>query len=350
MTPIERLQTVAPLLVAILLGLGALLFALSMLMFRRSRRNAFWRQRRAAGQAGFRFFVWSLIMSVAGAVLWTTTALATWVAFPNGMPTAAAVLPSPTTMPTLLATETPSPTETLSPTLPIPIVETAPFASITQTPDPTQTSLALPFTATSTLSPTPSHTAPPTFTPTATATLTAAHTPTPTFTPTLTPSATPSATPTAAPTETPTPTSTFTPSATITPSPTLIALSLLSAPTLETSVTPSPQARLSIAAVGARLNSSGQIGDTQQPFRAPITRVYFAVRAASLQSGVLWRRELWHNGALMQAASHLWGMRGDGQAVFFFGQAEGFPTGDYEIRLYIGMNETAAARATFRIQ
>ncbi|MFQ3536148.1 MAG: hypothetical protein SNJ58_09725 [Aggregatilineales bacterium] len=346
MTPIERLQIVAPLLVAILLGLGALLFALSMLMFRRSRRNAFWRQRRAAGQAGFRFFVWSLIMSVAGAMLWTTTALATWVAFPNGMPTSAAILPSPTTMPTLLATETPSPTETLGPTLAIPIVETAPFASVTQTPDPTQTSLALPFTATSTMSLTPSHTATPTFTSTATATPTAAHTPTPTLTPTLIPSATP----TAVPTETPTPTSTFTPSATITPSPTLIALSLLSAPTLETSVTPSLQARLSIAAIGTRLNSSGQIGDAQELFRAPITRVYFAVRAASLQSGVLWRRELWHNGALMQAASHLWGMRGDGQAVFFFGQAEGFPTGDYEIRLYIGMNETAAARATFRIQ
>ncbi|MFN7209887.1 MAG: hypothetical protein ACK4P1_05770 [Aggregatilineales bacterium] len=65
---------------------------------------------------------------------------------------------------------------------------------------------------------------------------------------------------------------------------------------------------------------------------------------------VLWRRELWHNGALMQAAAYLWGARGDGQAVFFFGQAEGFPTGDYEIRLYLGASEIPAARAAFRLE
>lgn len=352
MTAIERLQTIAPFLVAVLLGLGAVLFALSMLMFRRSRRNAYWRQRRAAGQAGFRFFVWALIMSVAGAMLWTTTALATWIAFPNGVPTPAALLPTATLTPEPSATptESPSPTETLLATLPIPTLETAPFASITETPDPTRTSLALPFTATPTLSPTPTHT----FTPTAT--FTATLTFTPTFTPTVTPSPTPSATPTltftptATPTETPTATPTSTPTPSATPSPTLIPLSLLSAPTLHSSVTPSAQARLSITALGTRLSDSGQLANTQPPFRAPVTRLYFAVRSENVQNGVLWRRELWHDGALMQAATFLWGMRSDGQAVFFFGQAEGFPAGSYEIRLYLGMSESPAARATFRIE
>lgn len=346
MTAIERLQTIAPFLVAVLLGLGAVLFALSVLMFRRSRRNAYWRQRRAAGQAGFRFFVWALIMSVAGAMLWTTTALATWIAFPNGVPTPAALLPTATPIlePSATLTESPSPTETPLATLPIPTLETAPFASITETPSPTQTLLALPFTATPTLSPTPTQT----FTPTATFTLT--------FTPTVTPSPTPSATPTqtftptATPTETPTATPTSTPTPSATPSPTLIPLSLLSAPTLHSSVTPSAQARLSITALGTRLSDSGQLANTQPPFRSPVTRLYFAVRAENVQNGVLWRRELWHNGALMQAATFLWGMRGDGQAVFFFGQAEGFPAGSYEIRLYLGMGESPAARATFRIE
>jgi hypothetical protein len=119
---------------------------------------------------------------------------------------------------------------------------------------------------------------------------------------------------------------------------------------LESSVTPSGRARLTITALGTRLSATGQIVNAQQPFKAPIARVYFAVRAENLQSGVLWRRELLHNGAVVQAASYLWGLRAQGQMVFFFGQAEGFPAGDYEIRLYIGASETAAARAAFRIE
>jgi len=347
-TTIERLQTIAPLLVAVLLGLGVLLFALSMLMFRRSRRNAYWRQRRAAGQAGFRFLVWSLIMSLAGVMLCTTTTFAAWLAFPDGMPTAVVAAPSLTATPepSATATQTLAPTETLSATLPMPSAETAPFASVTQTRNPT----ALLLMATPTFSPTPTFTA--TSTVTATPTFTATATPTETLTPsptlTFTPSATPTPTFTFTPTATPTPTFTFTPSAT--PSPTLIPLTLLSAPVLESSVTPSARARLTITALGTRLSATGQVVNAQSPFKAPIARVYFAVRAENLQSGVLWRRELLHNGAVMQAASYLWGLRTQGQMVFFFGQAEGFPSGDYEIRLYIGTSETAAARAAFRIE
>jgi hypothetical protein len=107
---------------------------------------------------------------------------------------------------------------------------------------------------------------------------------------------------------------------------------------------------LTITALGTRLSATGQVISAQQPFKAPITRIYFAVRAENLQRGVLWRRELLHNGAVVQAASYLWGLRAQGQMVFFFGQAEGFPSGDYEIRLYIGASETAAARAAFRIE
>ncbi len=346
MTPIERLQSVAPLLVAALLGLGVVLFALSVLMFRRSRRSPYWRQRRAAGQAGFRLFVWSVIMSVAGIMLGATTALATWMAFPNGIPTPAALLPSATPSPEPSATSTEAPTLSPTPdaTLPIPTLGSAPFASLTETPAPIFTPPALPATPTPSPSPTPSST------PSATATLTL------TFTPSATPSPTPSATPTLTftPSATPTDTATFTPTATptpsATPSPTLIPLSLLSAPTLHSSVTPSAQARLSILAIGTRLNASGQIVNARPPLRTPAARLYFAVRAENLQSGVLWRRELWHNGALMQAATYLWGARGDGQAVFFFGQAEGFPTGDYEIRLYLGASEVPAARAAFRLE
>ncbi|RMF50420.1 MAG: hypothetical protein D6749_10635 [Chloroflexota bacterium] len=334
MTTIERLHTVVPIAVAVLLGLGALLFALSIAMFRRSRQNAYWRQRRAAGQAGFRFFVWSLITSVMGMLLWTTTALATWLAFPEGLPRTAIAMPSATTTPepSFTATETLAPSATSLPTLPVPTAETAPFASITETPDLTRTRLALPFTAAPTLTFTPS------FTATATPTETATATPTLTFTATATPTAT----------LTPTPTLTFTPTAT--PSPTLIPLALLSAPRLQSSVTPNAGARLRITALGTRLDATGQIVGARPPFESPVTRLYFAVRAENLQNGVLWRRELWHNGTLMQSASYLWGLRSEGQMLFFFGQAEGFPAGNYEIRLYLGMSDVIAARATFRIE
>jgi len=217
--------------------------------------------------------------------------------------------------PSATVIQTLAPTEAFSAARPNPEAEAAPFARFTQAPTPTPT-----------FSPPPTLT----FTPTATATLTSTATATPTETPT------------------PSPTQTFTPSAT--PSPTLIPLALLSAPMLESSVTPSERARLTITALGTRLSATGEVVNGQQPFKAPVARVYFAVSAENLQSGVLWRRELLHNGVVVQAASYLWGLRAQGQMTFFFGQAEGFPLGDYEIRLYIGTSETAAARATFRIE
>ncbi len=363
MTTIERLQAIAPILVAVLLGLGLLMLAVSVVMFRRSRRNAYWRQRRAAGQAGFRFFIWAVVMTFAGAMLWITTALATWLAFPSGVPTAVLDLPSatPTLEPSVTSTETLQPTLTLIATLPIPTTEPAPFTSITETPDLTRTQIAFPVTETPIPSPTstPTATLTPTRTPTPTPSLTSTRTPTftptptltRTFTPTLTPSftATPSPTLTLSPTATPTETETPTPTAT--PSPTLVPLALLSAPTLESSVTPAAEARLAITAVGTRLTADGSaIADAAQRLAPPFTRLYFTVSYVSLQSGVLWRRELLYNGAVVQQASYLWGLRAEGRATFFFGQAEGFPVGEYEIRLYIGEGNTVAARSVFRVE
>lgn len=357
MTTLERLQTIAPILVAVLLGLGLLMLAVSVLMFRRSRRSAYWRQRRAAGQAGFRFFIWAVVMSFAGIMLWITTALATWLAFPAGVPTAVLNLPSatPTLAPSATSTETLQPTLTLIATLPIPTTEPAPFTSITETPDLTRTQIAFPVTETPIPSPTATPTATLTLTPSLTATRTLTFTPTPTltrtFTPTLTPSftATPSPTLTLSPTATPTETETPTP--TSTPSPTLVPLELLSAPTLESSVTPAAAARLAITAVGTRLTADGSaIANPAQRFTPPFTRLYFTVSYVSLQSGVLWRRELRYNGVVVQQASYLWGLRAEGRAIFFFGQAEGFPVGEYEIRLYIGAGDEVAARSVFRVE
>ncbi|MCE7949450.1 MAG: hypothetical protein DYG88_18695 [Chloroflexi bacterium CFX4] len=356
-TTIERLQAIAPILVAVLLGLGLLMLAVSVVMFRRSRRNAYWRQRRAAGQAGFRFFIWAVVMTFAGAMLWITTALATWLAFPAGVPTAVLDLPSPTPTlaPSATFTETLPPTLTLIATLPIPTTDSAPFISITETPDLTRTQIALPATQTALPSPTatPTATLTPSRTPTRTPSLTPTRTasPTRTFTPTLTPSftATPSPTLTLSPTATPTETETPTP--TSTPSPTLVSLELLSAPTLESSVTPAAEARLAITAVGTRLTADGSaIADAAQRLAPPFTRLYFTVRYVNLQSGVLWRRELLYNGVVVQQASYLWGLRAEGRANFFFGQAEGFPVGEYEIRLYLGAGDAVAARSVFRVE
>jgi serine/threonine-protein kinase len=116
---------------------------------------------------------------------------------------------------TILASPTPTATETSIPVVILPTETHTPTSSHTPTPPPTDTP-----SPTSTLTPThtPSETPSPTLTLTPTETLT--YTPTPTNTPTDTPSPTPTLTPTETLTPTLTPTSTDTPSRTPTHTPT----------------------------------------------------------------------------------------------------------------------------------
>lgn len=69
-----------------------------------------------------------------------------------------------------------------------------------------------------------------------------------------------------------------------------------------------------------------------------------------MQRGVLWRRELWRNGALMTRTETLWGPTGTGQTYFFFGMPTGFPSGQYEVKLFLGRTEAPIGGITFTIE
>jgi len=68
-----------------------------------------------------------------------------------------------------------------------------------------------------------------------------------------------------------------------------------------------------------------------------------------MQGGVLWRRELVFNDKVVQRLTYLWGREQDGSAYFFFGQEGGFKPGSYEIRLFIGENESPVAVSAFTV-
>lgn len=69
-----------------------------------------------------------------------------------------------------------------------------------------------------------------------------------------------------------------------------------------------------------------------------------------MQSGVLWKRQLLHDGKVIDDTAYLWGLAQEGTGYFFFGQEGGFKPGYYEIRLFIGDTEKPAASAGFQVK
>ncbi len=329
----EQLQPVAPVIAAVLFALALLLFVTSLRFFRKSRTDFYWRRRRSAGQRGWRLFVWSIILTLLSGLLCLVTGL-TGLIYARTTPTAIALLRSATLThagPTTAVQPSPSLTRTLTATVTkSAAVQPTQMASPTITIIPSSTTTITPSaTATATLTPTP--------------TLTPSLTPTPTATATATPTYT--ATPTA--TVTDTPTTTFTP--TITPTPTDTLIPVIQSTSLESNVTPSADASISITALDTQVSNDGTPITPSTTFKAGFSRIFFFVDFKGMQSGVLWRRELLFNGQLVQSHEYLWGMAQDGSAFFFFGQEGGFKPGNYEIRLFIGEGTQPIAAMTFTV-
>ncbi len=353
----EQLQPVAPVIAAALLALALLLFLMSLRFFRKSRTDFYWRRRRSAGQAGWRLFVWSIILTLFSGLVCLVTGVAGLI-YTKSTPTmAAALLNSPTATvrsltPTLVAPTKP-PSATASPQSPTITQSAMPSPTRTATATATVATTAAPSVVpTNTSSPTKT----PTNTPTDTPTRTPASTPTPTptatatGTPTDTPTRTPTATQTPSPTATVTDTPTDTPTATITPTPTdTLIPALVSTFSLESSVTPGANASITITSLDTQVSSDGNPVNPSTRFKAGFTRVFFFVNFSGMQAGVRWRRDLLLNDQVIQSHEYLWGMAQDGTAFFFFGQEGGFKPGKYEIRLYIGEATEPAASQSFTV-
>lgn len=350
MTFLEQISAIAPIIAVGLLVLGIFSLLFAGRSFHKSRTRSFWRQRRAAGQQGLRFLIAGVLLIAASPIaagfaifkptplLDGTTTLEAVITTPEGgnpEPSATLEVPTETPFPMpVVPTSTPERTlivPSLTPSLPATDFVTAAVIETSKTlVDPTST-LSLTPTVTA------SYTLPPTLTATLTPTFTATFSPTPTLTMSFTP--------------TPTETVTLTPSHTPTPTNTLIPVSILNAPTLESSVTPLAGARFTIYALDTQISGDGMPVAPAIDFGAGFTRIYYFVSSTRLTKGVVWRRELWRGDTLLQNSEYLWAHAEDGNSFYFFGLSEGFQPGEYQIRLYIGRNTSVpAASAVFRVK
>lgn len=271
----EILESLVPLLVGGLLLLAALLFVIALWFFRRGRREPYWRMRRSASLHGWELFLVSLTMGFVAAAICLFSGFAQVILEGSGVGT------QPEEVPTGLT----------------PVI-------ITATPQPS----AIPVAATETILPR----------------TTAMRTWTPTIdvSPTMSPSA-----------ESPTATSTQplpspSPGPTSTPLPTDLVVQPL--PAL---VTPLAGAILEITVVDSAVTNDFQPATGETPSQAGITRIYFWVRYSGLTDGIAWERRLLVDDVVVQGGAYLWSGGEEGVSAFFFGEANGFPPGTYEIRL-----------------
>lgn len=386
MTP-GQLQLAAPYLAVGLLALALVFFLISLRYFRKSRTDFYWRRRRTAGQRGWRLFVWSLGLMLVSGLICLATGVA-GVLNPRPIPTSgptrvvlassstptvtitSTIQPSATPSATGAATVTPvvypttqeptelavkSATQTASGTASESVTEVATEAATLATLEPTRSLTGSPPmqspTQTVTTFPTASETTAATQADTGTTTLEpggastqvtatqATTAPTSTQTLTVTP------TDTLRPTVTPQPSFTSSPTATET-----LVRAPLTNTVLDSSVTPGPNAKLSITALDSRISADFKPVAPATTFSAGFNRIYYFITFTGMQSGVLWRRQLLKDGSLIDDSAYLWGMAQDGDAYFFFGQEGGFQAGSYEIRLFIGQTDQPVTAATFTVK
>lgn len=283
----ESLQDILLYSTGVFFVLALLILLISLRLFRRSRRDVFWRRRREAGQRGWRLFLLASALLVFSAAACVSSFLLS------------------------IFSEEPEPTMTnvalsdTDRTAPVVDLETASETDVLPSPTPGEGEGMPSSTPTeSSASPTP--------VPTVVVIITA--TP-PSTTPTNTPFAT------------------FTPQ--VTP--------------LVSSVTPGPNASLTITALDSQISDAFTPVEPRTQFRAGVTRLYLFVDFRDMRQGALWRRELYRDGELVDGNAYLWGSESDGSSYFFFGSDSGFMPGSYEIRLYIGEGGAPVDVAAFTV-
>lgn len=152
------------------------------------------------------------------------------------------------------------------------------------------------------------------------------------------------------PTETPTPTldtsAEGTPSATPTPT-----LPRPTVPIVTPTPTPDPLRALGITPPPAEQEplpgaALGVVGVSDQPADAAVQlnsrtlmantdALYVWVDYEDMAQGVPWAQVLFHGGVPMQGAAEVWTLDAAGTQAFTFTNPNGFPTGRYEVRLYL---------------
>lgn len=254
-------------------GLGALLFALSLLLLRRRRTGAYWRARRQAGDRGGRLFVASSLLMLLSVV----ASLITGVLFLIRQPNTEAVIRGPEdlygiNLPTAEQQNT------------VEVVAAPTDASATTAPELSSTALPA-ATLTSTVALPPTNTPHPSDALAPTQTFGEVLNLTPVF------STTPRAVPAGAQMS-------------------IEGASILYAP----NVLPVPQFQ----------------------FDAGVKRIYLYIAFEQMENDVAWSRVLYVNGTPVQGSTQLWTQGAAGKGSFFFGNPDGYAAGSYEVRLFLG--------------
>lgn len=272
--------------IGVLFIVSLLLFLISLVLLRRSRKGPYWRARRVAGDRGGRLLIVSAVLFI------STLALAFFGGFaiialggpsaviprdPNAL--AGVVLPSPTAA----ADPNASPTSTTEATAEITadIMETDPPPSATQAP-----------------------------------------------------TAEPS---TAQPTET----------RAATTAPTQGFMAALQLTPITALRQPRASASMELTAADSDLSADQTPIQARDRFEPGIERIYLWYNYRDMDDGVVWSRVLYRDGVPVQGANYLWSLDSEGSHFFFFGNDDGYPPGSYEARLFIGENEVS--RITFTI-
>jgi hypothetical protein len=279
------LVSLLPYIIIGLYVIAVLVFILSLQQLRRGRTGPYWRLRRTAGQRGGQLFLLSI------ALIGVASALALFSGLAD------------------LAYRRLTGTLINDPDIPRGVV----LPTLTQT---------LRFTTTPTA-----------ITPTSSVTIVTAS-PTPTLirpSVTLAPSATNSATLTL--------TTTLTPTNTPVPSATFESVLALTPQASQRQPRAGASVKITTAAQGIAADQSPVQPGTQ--FSAGVQRVYFFLDYQTMDDGIGWSRILFRDGIPIQGQSYLWSLGENGSSYFFFGSEEGYPPGEYQVRLFLGDQEAS---------
>jgi hypothetical protein len=123
----------------------------------------------------------------------------------------------------------------------------------------------------------------------------------------------------------------------ITPTqPTPSATPTLPIATIQSEVTPSPDASIRITDISSDISADLQPVNADTTFPVGLPRLYVWIEYASMADGVSWSRVLLLDGSVIRTESEEWVRGEEGSAYYYFDAQGGWPAGQYEIQFYIG--------------
>ena len=104
---------------------------------------------------------------------------------------------------------------------------------------------------------------------------------------------------------------------------------------------PRPGASIEITAAADGISPEETPVNAARQFPAGVQRIYLFIDFQQMDDGVGWSRVLFRDGVPIQGQSYLWSLDEEGSSYFFFGSDEGYPPGEYEVRLLLGDNQVS---------